>query len=42
MTDENQGHVEEGESVCVAYAEEVDFGRLDKEMDGRGEGWREG
>jgi hypothetical protein len=34
MADEDQGDVEEGENVHVAYAEEVDFGGLDEEAKG--------
>ncbi|OBT60009.1 hypothetical protein VE03_10639 [Pseudogymnoascus sp. 23342-1-I1] len=33
VADEDEGDVEEGEGVCVADAEEMDFGGLDEEAE---------
>lgn len=42
MADEDEGDVEEGETVYVAVveAEEVDLSCLDKEAEGGFEGWQ--
>lgn len=40
VADEDEGDVQEGEGVFVAYAEEVDFGGLDEQAESGGEGGR--